>query len=168
MKCKVQNQFRWIIVSGLVGLPSKLKKISQWTSLIGPSQTSSKTLDTSQHRSIYSKCKTKWKYQYLANHIGSKRTTMGKTYGMKGGAIGNMLRKMLGTRCFLDGNTMRTWWEHIENKKGLTPLPPSLPKRGPLDASCNFIGWAKFLSIPNCCHHLFRPRSMRGAWIVGT
>jgi len=107
--------------------------------LIGPSQTSSKTLDTSQYRSIPSKCK-KWKYQYLANHIGSKRTTMGKAYGTKGGTIANMFRKMLGTHCFLDGNTMRTWWEQIENNKGLTPMPPTLPKRGPLDASCNFIG----------------------------
>jgi hypothetical protein len=63
---------------------------------------------------------------------------MGKAYGTKGGAIGNMLRKMLGTHCVLDGNTMRTWWEHLENNKGLTPLAATLPKRGPLDASCNF------------------------------
>jgi len=56
---------------------------------------------------------------------------MGKSYGTKGGAIGNMLRKMLGNHCFLDGNTTRTWWEH---------MLPTLPKRDPLDASCNFIG----------------------------
>jgi hypothetical protein len=168
MKCRVQNQFWWIIVVELVGWPSKLIFSSQWTSLIGPSQTSSKTLDTSQNKCIYSKCKTKWNYQYLAKHIGSKRTTIGKAYGTKGGAIRNMSRKMLGTHCVLDGNTMRTWWEHIENNKGLTPLPPTLPKRDPLDALCNFIGLAKFLSIPNCGHHLFWPRSMRGAWIVGT
>jgi hypothetical protein len=62
---------------------------------------------------------------------------MAKAYETKGGAIGNMLRKMLGTHCIPDGNTMRTWWE---NNKGLTPLPPTLPKRGPLDASCNLIG----------------------------
>jgi hypothetical protein len=31
---------------------------------------------------------------------------MGKAYGTKGGAIGNMLRKMLGTHCVLDGNTI--------------------------------------------------------------
>jgi hypothetical protein len=48
--------------------------------------------------------------------------------GQKGGAIGNMLRKMWGTHCILDGNTMRTWWEHIENNKGLTPCPSPCPK----------------------------------------
>jgi len=58
----------------------------------------------------------------------------------KGGAIGNMLRKMWGTHRILDGNTMRTWWEHIENNKGLTPLPLTLPKRVQFDALCNFIG----------------------------
>jgi hypothetical protein len=78
----------------LVG-PSKLRFFSQWTSLIGPSQTSSKTLDTSQNSSMPFKCKNKWKYQYLANDIGSKRTTMGKAYGTMGGAIGNMLRKII-------------------------------------------------------------------------
>jgi hypothetical protein len=166
VKSKI-NSDEWLLVK-LVGRPSKLRFFSQWTSLIGPSQTKSKTLNTSQYKCIYSKCKTKWNYQYLANHIGSKRTTMGKAYGTKGGAIGNMSRKMLGTHCVLDGNTMRTWWEHIENNKGLTPLRPTLPKRDPLDALCNFIGLAKFLSIPNCGHHLFWPRSMRGAWIVGT
>ncbi len=91
-----------------------------------------------------------------------------KAYGTKGGAIGNMSRKMLGTHRVLDGNTMRIWWEHIENNKGLTPLPPTLPERDLLDALCNFIGLAKFLSIPDCGHHLFWPRSMRGAWIVAT
>jgi hypothetical protein len=33
---------------------------------------------------------------------------MGKAYGIKGGAIGNMLRKIMGTHCVLDGNIMRT------------------------------------------------------------
>ncbi len=65
---------------------------------------------------------------------------MGKAYGTKGRAIGNMLRNMLGTHCICDGKTMRTWSERIENNTGLTSLPPTLPKRGPLDASCNLIG----------------------------
>jgi hypothetical protein len=47
---------------------------------------------------------------------------------------------MWGTHRILDGNTMRTWWEHIENNKGLTPLPLTLPKRVQFDALCNFIG----------------------------
>jgi len=62
--------------------------------------------------------------------------------------LGNMLRKMLGTHCFLDGNTMRTWWEYLENNKGLTPLAPTLPKRGPLDASCNSLVEQNFQVFP--------------------
>jgi len=80
------------------------------------------------------------KVSIFGQYIGSKRMTMGIPYGTNRGAIGNMLRKMSGNQCVLDGNTMRTWLEHIENNKGLTPLAPTLPKRGTLDASCNFIG----------------------------
>jgi hypothetical protein len=64
----------------------------------------------------------------------------GQSIWDKGRCYGNMLRKMLRTHCVLDGNIMRTWWEHIEKNKGLTPLVPILPKRGPLHASCNLIG----------------------------
>jgi len=42
---------------------------------------------------------------------------MGKAYGTKGGAIGNMSRKMLGAHCFLDGNTMRTWENTLKTIK---------------------------------------------------
>jgi len=49
----------------------------------------------------------KQKSQYWPRYIGSKRTLLGKAYGIKWGAFGNIL-----------GNALGTWWtcwEHIGN-----------------------------------------------------
>jgi len=54
-----------------------------------------------------------------------KSRTLGKRYGIKWGAIGNMLvNKHVGNL----GNMLGTWLEHIGNTKTSTP-PPSPPKR---------------------------------------
>ncbi len=83
--------------------------------------------------------------------ISSKRTMLGKAYGTKWGAIGNMSRKTLGTwRICLDhiGNLKGTHWEPKKTKKiqhpqTLNPKRKGKKKLGILGACCLhcFIDW---------------------------
>jgi hypothetical protein len=52
------------------------------------------------------------------------KTTLGKTCGTKWGAIGTRV----GIHWELDGNTGRTWWEHIGNYKNSIPQAPQKKK----------------------------------------
>jgi hypothetical protein len=64
-----------------------------------------------------------------------------------------------------DENHMRTWWEHIKNKRKKI-LPPSLPQRKKLDPSWVHGGCMKlFISITICNH--FWPGLLAGAQTVG-
>jgi hypothetical protein len=84
--------------------------LSQGASLIGPSQKHSKSFQTPQYRTIYSKPFKKHTNHDIGTPIGFTRTTLGKANGI---AIGNMLwgeyienlRNMLITHWELDGNT---------------------------------------------------------------
>ncbi len=78
-----------------------------------------------------------YKPHYWPNYMGSKRTLLGKAYGIKWGVFGNINRErirnlvnLLRTDWELDVNTVGTWWEHIENQKySKKPTAPTLLKR---------------------------------------
>jgi len=89
--------------------------------------------------------------------ISSKRTMLGKAYGTKWGAIGNMLRKTLGTwRICLDhiGNLKGTHWE-----QNPTPTyPPQKQKQKQKKTGsigCMLLALVHWLIFSNCVHHYF-------------
>jgi len=92
--------------------------------------------------------------------ISSKRTMLGKAYGTKWGAIGNMSRKTLGT--------WRICLDHIGNLKGTKKTqkiqhPHTLPnkknknfkKTGSI--GCMLLALLHWLIFSNCVHHYFLP-----------
>jgi hypothetical protein len=112
---------------------------------------------------------------YSPTYMGSKRTTLGKAYGTKWGAIGNMLENTLGawvTYWELNwefgwhiGNLMETHWE-LKIPKTWTHHYPSQEEKKWIYWVCAAIHhWLSKISIINCVHHLFWPRVMVGAWI---
>jgi hypothetical protein len=91
--------------------------------------------------------------------MGSERTTLGKAYGTKWGAIGNMFKNTLGawvTYWELDGNTLGT-----KNSKNLnTSLPFTRGKKMNILGVSAIHHWLSKIFIINCVHNLFWPRVM--------
>jgi hypothetical protein len=108
------------------------------------------------------------KSQYWPGYIGSKRTLLGKAYGIKWGAFGNILGNALGTwwTCWehienlmrtqwgLDGNTLRT--KNI--LKSQQPTPSSKEKKtGSIGCMLHELIWRGRISILNylCSSRIF-------------
>ncbi len=92
-----------------------------------------------------------------ASYIGYKSRTLGKIYGIKWGAIRNMLGEHI-------GKSFGTWWEHNENFMRTTKIqqchPPLKEKKNLGSFGCmslHFIGCKNSL-----CLHAF----CRGSWIM--
>lgn len=69
-------------------------------------------------------------FQYRPEYMGSKKTLLGKAYGIKWGAFGNMLGNALGTWCEHSGDLMGTHWEPKTFKKTNSPHPSQKKKTG--------------------------------------
>jgi hypothetical protein len=84
--------------------------------LIGPSHKKVETAKASQNKRFYGKmvCLSLW-----PTYIGEKGRTLGKTYGIKQGAIGNTHEEHIGNL----GNMKGTYWEQRKNEKKNPPLP---------------------------------------------
>jgi hypothetical protein len=88
--------------------------------------------------------------KYWPKYIGSKRTLLGKAYGIKWGAFGNILGNALGTWwtcwehlgtwCEHSGDLMGTHWEPKIFKKTNSPHPPQKKKTGSIAASAHLAG----------------------------
>jgi len=66
-----------------------------------------------------------YKSQYQPTYVGFKRTMLGEHMGQSETLLGTCWV----THWELDVNTMGTWWEHIGNTKGPTPLHPPHKKK---------------------------------------
>jgi hypothetical protein len=102
--------------------------------------------------------------KYLFNYICSMETILGKTYGVQSEAL---LGTCWGTHWKLKEHVRNTLWTiKIQN---IHQTPTFLKENGfGLGAWVAIPQWPNKNIIPNYVNHIFWPRLMAKAWIVGT